>query len=371
MTIKRGLCGRRLQNTSIAMMAAAAGFVALAAAPAQAAGTLADTLVSNTVTVDYSVGGVPQTQEPATADFRVDRMIDVQVTATDDTVVPGENETTATLVYTVENQGNDTQSYDLTVSEFSDTINLNLSADATVEAGEYALYLDNDGDGALSAGDTWIDPATVLDLTLNPDESVQILLVAEIPLDAGDTTQASFDLVATTLDAGTTNVTTETATPGIGTTDTVFVDAIYAGNFTTDIAEDGRHSDAGVFTVTSADLTADKSVLIISRDPTVDCATATQDADATELFAIPGACIEYTITVSNTGASIVATDVAIADTLPSEITFVAFHSTTSADFSSGEIGDAAPAHAAGVVSATEATLAPGETVILVIRATIN
>lgn len=372
MKTRNRLGGRRLQSTSIIALAVGAGFAALATDPAHAAGTLADTLVTNTVTIDYNVGGTPQTQEVDSVDFRVDRMIDVQVTATDDTVYPGEDETTATLLFTVQNQGNDTQSYDISAIEFSDTLGaggLTLSADSTVDIGEYALFLDN-GDGVFGAGDVWLNPATINDLTLAPDATATILLVAEIPLDAGDTSSATYDLLAVTLDAGTDTVTTETVTPGIGTTDTVFVDDAYAGNLTTDIAEDGEHSDAATFNVTSADLVAAKTVRVIDRDPTVDCATATQDV-ANELFAIPGACIEYTITVENTGATIVATDVAISDALPAEVTFVAFHSSTSPDFTSGEPTDVAPAELGGTVSATEATLAAGETIQLVIRATVN
>ena len=94
MTIKNALFGRGLRICYAAAFTVGTGLAIFSAAPAHAAGTLADTLVSNTVTLTYSVGGVEQTDNPeSTANFEVDRKIDVQVSGeTSPTATPGDTE---------------------------------------------------------------------------------------------------------------------------------------------------------------------------------------------------------------------------------------------------------------------------------------
>jgi uncharacterized repeat protein (TIGR01451 family) len=185
---------------------------------------------------------------------------------------------------------------------------------------------------------------------------------------AGATVEA--DLLASTLEpAGSTygadgTVVAETGTPAIDVADTVYVDEAASGNLAaTDVFEDGQHSDNTTADVQPVLVTIAKSVRVIDRAPGADCATAPQVVIA-EQFAIPGACIEYTITVSNTSAGTAATNVAISDPLPGQITFAAFHSSTSTF-------DAGPLESGGTVSATKTTLGAGTSVSLVVRAIIN
>ena len=358
--------------TGFASLLSGTAAAVMMSTPAHAVGTLADTLVSNTVTVNFTIGGIVQTPVQATETFLVDNMVDVQVTATDTSVVPGETSATAYLTYVIENQGNATQGYALDIVYVDSGLTLSPSADANITEGEYGLFLDTDGNGVYTPGvDQFYSTAGELNAgDLAPDQQYTVFIVAYIPLDSLDGDIATFDVVATTLNAGTAQgaqgtVTTETAVPGIDSTDTVFVDA--AG--TQDVAEDGIHSDMGTFTVSGTDLTVSKTAIVINRSGE-NCLTATQDPDAGELFTIPGACIEYTITVTNNGSA-TASVVAISDPLPSDISFAGFHSSTSADFTNGEGDDVAPAYAAGTASATEATLLPGDSLDLVIRAIIN
>jgi uncharacterized repeat protein (TIGR01451 family) len=147
--------------------------------------------------------------------------------------------------------------------------------------------------------------------------------------------------------------------------DTVYVDEAASGNLAaTDLFEDGQHSDNTTANVQPVLVTIAKAVRVIDRAPGADCATAPQVVIA-EQFAIPGACIEYTITVSNTSTTgTAATNVAISDPLPGQITFAAFHSSTSTF-------DAGPLESGGTVSATKTTLGAGTSVSLVVRAIIN
>jgi hypothetical protein len=92
---------------------------------AYAAGTAANALVTNNVTVDYQVSSVPQTQLTSSAAFRVDNKIRMSIGITDDTVIPGQID--QVLTYVITNTGNNTQGYALTVanSTVADNFNMN------------------------------------------------------------------------------------------------------------------------------------------------------------------------------------------------------------------------------------------------------
>ena len=88
--------------------------------------------------------------------------------------------------------------------------------------------------------------------------------------------------------------------------DTVFADE--AGD--TDIARDAQHSDTDAFLVQSAVLTVTKTLAVVA-DPV---------NGVTNPKAIPGAYIEYTVTVLNAGgAGAGATNVTLTDDLTTEI----------------------------------------------------
>lgn len=326
---------------------------------ALADGTDAGTNVSNTVTVDYNVGGVAQPQESDNADFVVDRKIDLTVSgpAANVVVVPGS--TNQLLTYTITNDGNGAQGYDIDVAVAGGgtAIGLVLDAGGTFDPGEYQVYVD-DGDASFNAGtDTLYTPTgTSNAFDLIKDATQTLFIVANIPAGAADAATDTFTVTATTLDNGTATVTTEDATNNLAAEETVFVDAAGA----TDALTDGMHSDTGTYEVQTADLVVTKVVQVINQDGAA-CATATVIANA---MSIPGACVEYTISITNNGSA-AATAVTVADTLPGEVAFVAFHSTTSAF-------DTGPTEAAGVVSAVDNSLAGGgASVQIVIRATVN
>jgi len=109
-----------------------------------AAGTAADTTVSNTFTLDYSVGTTPQPQvtnsgSPTT--FKVDRLVDLTVAAIAPATTSAPGAVDEELRFTVTNNGNDTQAYALSVvQETGDDFQ---TANVTI-----VFYVD-DGDGVL------------------------------------------------------------------------------------------------------------------------------------------------------------------------------------------------------------------------------
>jgi len=374
-------------------------FVMMSAMPAYAL-TASGSLVSNTVILTFDVGGVTQTPvESPTAEFFVDTMVDVDVTSNGDaTVTPGQAYTTAVLSYTVTNEGNLAAGHGYALDIVYDTgtnsqiTPMELSANDTPALGEYALYIDLNNDGLLDGGDTWyVAGGGTNAFDLVPDGTAKVLVVAGIPVATTAAYTGSYTVVAQTLDQGTTDVTAETTTPAILNVDTVFLDAESSdGAYTeTDPLYNGIHSDVGVFTVSDTALSAEKTVRVINDGTGTPGCGADDVAQSTvlaELGAVPGACVEYTITVTKPLGT-ASTNVTLTDALPAGVTFAGIISSssllspkTSDDFYGTEPGDAEPGEgltatpsvAAGTVTATEATFeALDEELVLVIRATVD
>ena len=286
-----------------------------------AVGTLSGTSISNDATVNYSsvgVGQTPVTSAPAV--FVVDNMVDVLVAEISDSaavVVPGQLVAgfvdPQILGFTVTNEGNTEQDYALVAANLADgasvpfTAALTDSDSATSDATNITIYED-DGNGTFEGTETVV---TFLN-AMAADETRTVWVVADIPAGAVNGAVIGVSLQATTHDSTTgalDALTTETVgadTPGL--VDVVFADDFPTLTSTDDGAVDGQASDRDAFLVQSAVLTIVKASAVIS-DPF---------NGTTNPLAVPGAIVEYTITVTNTGTA-QATTVTIADDLSVEI----------------------------------------------------
>ena len=269
---------------------------------ALAVGTASNTLISNSATVDYEVGGLAQTAiTSAVAEFRVDNKVDLTVDNLDVgtiTVAPGS--TVRVLTFSVTNDGNTTQGYLLSV----------VTTAAAIPMGSVEIWIDNPigSPGVYDVGtDTlYVGGTNAGDLDPNSGtDNMTVFIVADTPLVAVDATVDNYSLLATTTDSGTTTVTLDTALDTPGGVEVVFADA--PGTAAGDVASDGTHSDNGTYTVGSATLTVTKSAVV--------------DDGLGTTFAIPGATVTYTIVVTNTGGTD-ATTVVISDVIPPETTLV-------------------------------------------------
>jgi len=88
---------------------------------------------------------------------------------------------------------------------------------------------------------------------------------------------------------------------------------LFDGAGATDAANQGDFSDTGTYTVAGALVTVAKSSRVV-EDPV---------NGITDPKAIPGATVEYCITVANATGGATATGVNVADDLPFDVTFVA------------------------------------------------
>ena len=142
-------------------------------------GTNAGIDVNNEATVNYSVNSISQTAQTGSTTFKVDRKVDVVVSsATVLDATPGE--TGKLLLFTVTNKTNDTLDFNLATVTGGD-----------VTATGLTIYIDDAGAGTLGVLDAAeaLSPVTSLD-DVAEDETVNLIVVADIPGTATDSQTA-------------------------------------------------------------------------------------------------------------------------------------------------------------------------------------
>jgi uncharacterized repeat protein (TIGR01451 family) len=350
-------------TTAIRQTLLATAAVTLMAGTAFAGNTLttAGTPVSNTFTLDYQVGTVTQptiTNETGTADpndvelpagptvFTVDRKVDHIVTATNSTLStsPG---TTATLTFTLRNEGNDNQAYSFSLADLDNAAGTTFDASSLTIA--YAVDADDendidetfvtiaptvigddpDADPVFVTGDVpkgvrvWITVTGTVAASVGDAVSDDITLVAET---RNPTAWAIETIAATDVAEVTTGFVGANAVLGVAQNVMADSTGVAAAETSPSGDGDGLYAVTGIILVASPDIVASKSMTAIKEpavaDPFValsDCATATA---VTNAKAIPGSCIEYVIDIANTGATADAEALNIQDVMPEQVTFV-------------------------------------------------
>ncbi|PKP95280.1 MAG: hypothetical protein CVT75_02630 [Alphaproteobacteria bacterium HGW-Alphaproteobacteria-14] len=291
-----------MKNTTQLLGAVSAiALVVMSSAPAWAEGTSAGSTITNNVSVIYDVGGVTQNAATASDTFTVDRRVNVNVNfagAAATSVSPGQQD--AVIAFDVTNLSNS-------------TVDLDLSAALTVGTGaniaNFQIYRDTDGDRVLSAAELAAGPITFLD-EVGEDVTLAVIVIADIGLGAGNGDDFDVTLTANAHAAGGAGLGAElVGTTGANTNgvDTVLFDGAGA----TDQANQGDFSDTGTYTVAGALVTVAKTSRIVS-DPV---------NGSTNPKAIPGATVEYCITVSNATGAATATNIGVSDDLPFDVTY--------------------------------------------------
>ncbi|MCE0505864.1 DUF11 domain-containing protein [Roseivivax sp. GX 12232] len=324
------------------------------AGAAQAAGTAPGTSVSSSVSISYSSGGTTITQEDAASvAFVVDRKVDFsfQGQAAGDAVLAAQGAEGQTMVFRLENEGNDASGYDIDIAT-SGEIGLDFDAAGGGAPGSYSVYVGDSPE--VAPEDALYDIAGTANLgDLAADAVRFVKVVAHIPGSAADGATDAFDVTATALDPGTDTVTTEIRGQGLQGIDTIL----------TDPGEDGLELQSERYVVQAPQLSALKEAAVISEnlDGGFDCGS--DPADPAAEAAVPGACVEYTISVTNAAeASSDAVNVTITDALPEGITYAGTAATTGFD----RVNEAG-----GTVTAELAALAPGATASFRIRAVVD
>lgn len=283
--------------------------LSLASGTVLAIGIPSNTLIVSSVTVDHELSGVPQVQQVATVQFRVDNKIDLSMGVTNDTVSPSQGNQPITFV--IVNEGNTTQGYALAVanSTVADDFNMN----------NVRLYIETGAVAGFDVTDTLYTTGSGTNAgNLDPNSGVPgadtltVYLVADVPPTGGgsaplDAQNARYDLLVTTLNAG-----TNTVTPGSNTipwnpntVQAVFTEGA-AGPHASDGNNDGELSATSVYSVNAPAISFVKSAVI------TDLLGGSNPSD--------GATITYTLLVSVSGSG-TADNVIITDAIPANTTY--------------------------------------------------
>lgn len=247
--------------------------------------TPSGTSISNTATVNYTVNSVNQTPVSATALFVVDTVINLNVTGGFTyNVTPGALAQVAT--FTVTSTSNITSNFTLGVTdEDAGALDFDMS--------NFVVHVDN-GDNVYNAVD---DTATSI-TGLAGGASRTVFVTGDVPGTALNNQDAPVRLTATAIE------------PVSGLAWVPDGGADVAGTVQIVVANDDAFAD-DTFHIQTATLGVTKSSLVITDNLVPPSANPK---------AIPGATVEYTISIANTGSQ-PATLQTLSDALPAATTF--------------------------------------------------
>jgi uncharacterized repeat protein (TIGR01451 family) len=211
----------------------------------------------------------------------VDRKVDLTVNNGAATTT-NPNQPNVAVIFTVANTGNGTDSFTLAAA----------NQGGAFAVSNLRVYRD---DGATVGVFDGTDTLVAAPVSFTADQAISFFIVSDIPITAANGQSSIVRLTATT---------TSTATVGA---DTAGVDVVFA-----DAGNNGTEFDDNQYNVQAAALAVVKSASIIS-DPV--------NGTGANRKAIPGAVIQYTIVVTNTGTAS-ATAVALSDNIPANTTYV-------------------------------------------------
>lgn len=288
-----------------------------------AAGTTAGTDVDNLATVDYEVNGnnqediesapgagnsVPGVGNGTATSFEVDNRVDfslTQVGAAHTTVSPGDSD--AFVEFLLTNNGNSAQDFRMAFTQLgSGDGAVNTLVDTDVDMANVRIRVGNGGGvpvlGDLEYADELAEDASV---------TVYVFADADVVLGLVNGDVANVELAATVAAAGTAASLGADLADDVGNPDDpAAIDVVFAdggGGL-----GDGVEADRDGFEVQSAGLNVTKIATVID-DPF---------NGTTNPKAIPGATVEYVITIAN-GGTLDADNISISDSIDTDVAFIA------------------------------------------------
>jgi uncharacterized repeat protein (TIGR01451 family) len=298
------------------LLAGGAAACAATGAGAQTAttGTAAGTVVSNTAQASYTVNGTAQTAASNASSFVVDRKVNLTVTTNQSgSTSVNLSQTGAVATFRVTNNTNGTQDFLLSATQVVPAGILAGTSNFTL--GNVKIFVDANGNGVYDPGTdtaTWIDE-------LAPDASATVFVVADVPSQT-NADRAFIGLDVTAAAGGTAGTqgpalvaTDLNVVDQANTVDVVFADDDNDGTLGLDLARNGQGWAYAAFQVSvrSVNLSIVKSQSVIS-----------DGVSLANPKALPGAIIQYCLTVSNATPTTAATGVTLTDVIPAHTTYV-------------------------------------------------
>ena len=294
-------------TSKLKLLGASVAIAAMAAsAPAMAQSTTAGTDVTNTANVTFEVGGVIQTAPaPASDTFTVDRKILFTLTekAPTATTNVSANAQDAITAFTLSNTSNDILDFTVSPSQILTGSATPRGTDAFDLTG-LLICLDANNDNACDAAPT--ATLTVNDLAQDTGTTT-ILIIGNIPASATNGQIAGVTATATALNSDGTAIVaaTDATVNDAAQVETIFADGASGGG-----VRNGIESASDDYTVAAADLSVFKSSRVVD-----------DFVSATNPKAIPGAIVEYCITVTNATGASSASNINISDIIPANTTY--------------------------------------------------
>jgi uncharacterized repeat protein (TIGR01451 family) len=256
---------------------------------ARAAGVAAGTIIQNTANVEYTTpSGATVSDTSNTATLRVDEVLDVTVSrsgANDITVSP--NSTGQALAFTVTNNGNGQEAFRLST-------NLLVSGDQ-FDPSNGRLAIDTNGNGQY---DPSIDQPYVAgqnDPLLNPDTSVTVFILSDIPASLQNSNRGLAELSAQAV--------TGTGAPGFS----------FAG-----MGNGGGDAVVGATRARATDTSAYVATLVNTQFIKTQSIIDPQGGNTT----VPGSIITYTLTTQVSGSGTLS-GAAVIDPIPAQTSYIA------------------------------------------------
>lgn len=278
----------------------------LFAQQAMAVGTRAGTSIINTATVDFDVAGVVQTQLSSppvefVVDRRVDFTLDVPGAALVD-VTPGGSFPTEDYFFDflLTNTSNSVIDFNVSLAQMvGGLVRPAQTDDADMAAVEYAVSaepLSGLDPNPVRGGAQFVDE-------LEADDSIRIRVFGDAALAMSNGQIAGVDLTVVGAEGG------DPTNEGLPLVDGVANTNLGIENVFADDLGDNSESAQDGFIVVSADLAVAKAYLVVA-------------GDLGSGLPIPGATIEYTITIVNSSTTTAADPVQIGDVLDGDVAFV-------------------------------------------------
>ena len=252
---------------------------------AQVTGTPSGDTITNTATVNYTVGSVAQTPINATANFTVDTVIRFTVdTTTAANVTPGQTGLIAS--FTVDSASNILSDFSLAVTPVG-------APDDDFDMANLVIRID-DGDGIYELTDPVGTSITGLD-----SNGRVVWVTSDVPINRLDGDTSNIRITATAINPS-------TSAAWINDTG---IDNV--GGIAQIVVANATAADDAIYTVQTATLNVTKSSSVFSDNLVPPSANPK---------AIPGATVEYVIEIENNGSQ-PATLNSISDTLPAATAF--------------------------------------------------
>jgi uncharacterized repeat protein (TIGR01451 family) len=254
---------------------------------AVAAGAPVGTVIENTATVNFNLGGTPTTVVTNTTTITVVERIDVVVTLQSPQVLVSASDTNQALLFTITNTGNGSETFSLALD------NAILGDDFDPVAAVPGIYFDTDASGDLTPADVAYTPG-VNDPVLPADAAVDIFIVNDMPAGVVNGNLGRSQLTATSV-------------TGSGVPGTVFAGQGDGGVDAVVGSTGGTASEQGEYLVSDVQVSFVKSQIVVDpfggSDP------------------VPGATITYSIVLDIVGTGTAAASV-FSDAIPNFSTYV-------------------------------------------------